>query len=116
MEQQKINIGRRIRDRRQKLRIKQNVLAQRLDISNNHLSAIENGKENPSIEILIKICHALEVTPDYLLLGVMHANNVPQNLIDSLRLCREDDIKLIQILVEALVQRNQKKWNEQYYV
>ena len=115
MDQQKVDIGRRIKRRRQDLKIKQNALAERLDISNNHLSAIENGKENPSIEILIKICHSLKVTPDYLLLGAMHSNNVPMNILDSLRLCREEDIELFQIMVETLVARNERAWNEPHY-
>lgn len=42
-------IGKRISDRRKKLGIKQNILAEKLDISNNHMSGIENGKATPSV-------------------------------------------------------------------
>lgn len=62
-----VDMGKRIRDRRKKLGILQYRLAETLDISNNHMSAIENGRENLSIDLLIHICHELDVTPDYLL-------------------------------------------------
>ena len=37
------------------------------------MSSIENGRQKPSLDIFIRICDLLNVTPDYLLLGSMHA-------------------------------------------
>lgn len=99
-------MGNRIKLRRKELRIKQSELAEKLDISNNHISSIENGREKPSLDILLKICEELCVTPDYLLLGNIHANDLPQNITDSLRLCSNDDIELVRQFVEILVNRN----------
>lgn len=73
-------MGNRIKSRRKELRIKQSELAESLDISNNHISSIENGREKPSLDMFLKICDELKVTPDYLLLGNVHAKNVPQTL------------------------------------
>ena len=78
-------MGNRIKIRRKELRIKQAELAERLNISNNHMSSIENGRQKPSLDIFIRICDLLNVTPDYLLLGSMHAYNIPQDIIDSKR-------------------------------
>ena len=83
--------------------IKQNVLAEKISISNNHMSGIENGKERPSIELLLKICDELNVTPDYLLLGNMHSDNVPKSISDILRLCSDEDIELIQHISQYIV-------------
>ena len=80
MEFDKKEMGRRISERREKLKIKQNALAEKLDINNNHLSSIETGKVSPSLDLFIKICKELKVTPDYLLEGAMHSNNVPENM------------------------------------
>ena len=74
-------MGKRIKLRRNELKIKQAELAETLGISNNHMSSIETGKERPSMEVFINICEELKVTPDYLLLGTMHANDIPQNII-----------------------------------
>lgn len=107
--------GQRIQKRRKSMGIKQYDLAERLGISNNHLSGIENGTQNTTIEILVRICDELQVTPDYLLLGAMHSNNVPLDIIENLRLCSQEDIELTKLIVNAMVERNQKKWNKENY-
>lgn len=61
MENQFIEMGKRIKMRRKELRINQNTLAELLDISNNHMSSIETGKQKPSMEIFIRICEELLV-------------------------------------------------------
>ena len=116
LKRQYIEMGNRIKLRRKELRIKQSELAEKLDISNNHISSIENGREKPSLEILLGICEELKVTPDFLLLGNMHANNIPQDIIDGLRLCNEEDIELMRKIVEIMINRNQNNWNEKNFV
>ena len=86
-------MGNRIKIRRKELRIKQAELAEQLNISNNHMSSIENGRQKPSLDIFIRICNLLNVTPDYLLLGNMHAYNIPQDIIDELRSCTRAGIQ-----------------------
>ena len=46
-------MGERISHRRQTLHIKQNILAEKLNISNNHLSSIENGRVSPSFDLML---------------------------------------------------------------
>lgn len=101
-------MGNRIKIRRKELRIKQAELAEKLNISNNHMSSIENGRQKPSLDIFIQICNLLSVTPDYLLLGSMNAYNIPQDIIDKLRLCSPSDVELAGDFIELLVKRNNK--------
>lgn len=108
-------MGRRIKLRRKELHFRQRELAEQLSISNNHISAIENGRERPSIELLLDLCEKLEVTSDYILLGNIHANNIPLNIMDNLRLCRNEDIELVSKFVELLVERNIKKFNQDHF-
>lgn len=107
-------IGNRIQMRRKELGMKQYVLAEQLDISNNHMSSIENGREKPSLEILLHICDILKITPDYLLLGNMHTDDISQDILASLRLCSKEDVKLARDFIELLVERNQTKWNQNH--
>lgn len=100
------DMGNRIKLRRKELRIKQAELAEMLNISNNHMSSIENGRQKPSLDTFIQICSLLKVTPDYLLLGNMHAYNIPQDITDKLRLCSQADIELARDFIELLVKRN----------
>lgn len=102
-------IGHRIANRRKKMNIKQHVLAERLGISNNHMSGIENGKEKPSIPLLAKICETLNVTPDFILLGNMRSNRVSKDISDLLQLCSDDEIELIMKLVQHFIDLRMKK-------
>ena len=109
-------MGQRIKIRRKELKIKQGELAEYLDISNNHMSSIENGREKPSLDIFIGICNSLAVTPDYLLLGTMHAYNIPQDISDKLRLCNQSDIELARDFIELLVIRNGNTYTKSDHV
>ena len=98
-------MGNRIKIRRKELHLTQAHLAEQLNVSNNHLSSIENGREKPSFEVFLKISELLHVTPDYLLLGTINTNSVPQQIIDNLKLCSAEDIRLVQQITEFLIQR-----------
>lgn len=106
MELDKVELGRRLAKQRKKLKIKQHQLAERVGVNSNHISSIEHGKVTPSLECFVKICDVLETTPDYLLEGAMHSNNVPQNIMDHLRLCTDPDIDLVACIVKFLADRN----------
>ena len=116
MKQQLIDMGNRIKNRRKELNIKQSELAEQIGISNNHMSTIECATGKPSIDAFLNICDILKVTPDYLLLGSMHADNVSQNIIDKLRLCNDDDLWVIEQLVEAMVRKNSYDWNKRNHI
>lgn len=92
--------------------ISQNFLAEKVDISRNHLSNIERGREKPSFDVLINLCNILRVTPDYLLMGTMHSHGVPQNLIDSLA----QDIALLEDIVHHMVIRQESDWNNDNFI
>jgi len=62
-------IGKRIAKRRDVLDMTQAELAEKADLSATYTGNVERGAKC-SIETLLKICAALDVTPDYLLLGV----------------------------------------------
>lgn len=116
MELDYTRLGQRIAKRRKDKGIRQNILAERMGISNNYLSGIECGKEHPSLEVLIKLCNELEVTPDYLLMGNMRSNQVPQNILEGLQLCSEEDIALISVMLGHMIERRGEKWNRDNFI
>ena len=59
-------MGQRIKLRRKELKISQTELAELIDVSNNHMSNIENAKTKPSMEIFSFI---LMMEEKYVLLG-----------------------------------------------
>ena len=54
-------IGRRIKEARQGKGLSQEALSEKIGMSAKYLSSIERGKENPTLDTLIKLADALEV-------------------------------------------------------
>lgn len=96
-------IGNRIKMRRKSCGLKQSELAESIDISTTHMSSIENGKQHPSVYVLIRLSEQLRTTPDFFLLGSMRPNNISLNIIDSLKLCDESHLLLIESLISAVI-------------
>ena len=103
------SFGKNIKRRRKNLGIPQYELAERLDISPNHLSSLETGKTKPSFDLLCKLCVEINVPPDYLMLGSMHSNNVPQNIVDKLKLCSSDTLYTVSDIIDILIERQDRQ-------
>ena len=102
MDDLKKIIGERIRQRRKECGLKQYELAEKLDISNNHMSSIENGKKNMSQELLVKVCDEFHVTPDFIFLGALRSNNVPRDIYERLQTFEEDTLSLTLEIIEVI--------------
>ena len=62
-------IGAKIKKRRKLLRLTQEEVAERVDISNQHMSNSERAKSIPSTEVIMKLAVVLDTTPDEFLVG-----------------------------------------------
>ena len=80
-------MGQRIAARRKALGLRQAQVCERCDINGNYLSNIERAVSIPSLEVLMRICTALDTTPDALLLGTSSRgdNGLRQELSEQLR-------------------------------
>ena len=61
METKKL-IGLRIKELRRTRNMSQDTLSEKVGISSKYLSSIERGKENPTLDTLLKLATALNVT------------------------------------------------------
>lgn len=64
-------IGKKIKKYREAAGLKQEELAEIIDVSPNHLSAIERDVKTPKLETFIRIVNALHVTSDEILVDVI---------------------------------------------
>jgi transcriptional regulator with XRE-family HTH domain len=62
-------IGKRIRYRREAAKYSQEQLAEKLELSTNHISSMECGKSLLTTKRLLELCDVLGGTPNYYLLG-----------------------------------------------
>ena len=65
------SIGRNIRKYRLMKKLRQEDLAERTNLTNNYIGAIERGEKLPSLETLIVIINALGVSADMILVDVI---------------------------------------------
>lgn len=71
MEDLLTQIGKRILERRKQLRLTQEELAERANITSQTISSAELGKKALRPENIIKVSEALDVSTDYLLRGII---------------------------------------------
>lgn len=95
MQQKKqinIEIGCRVQEVREQRGLTQEKFAELLDVGVQHVSKIERGVAGTSLVTLKKICQILDVSADYLLLGIgsmqdsdrisKQLHNLPSNQAD----------------------------------
>ncbi len=57
-----VSIGNRVKNLRIDKGLSQEELARRIDFDRTYLSRVESGKQNMTVETLLKICEGLDVT------------------------------------------------------
>lgn len=78
MDELLTQIGKRILARRKQMRMTQEELSEKAGITAQTVSSAELGKKALRPENIIRICSALEISTDYLLLGKVSANDYSQ--------------------------------------
>lgn len=94
-------IGIRLAKRRKELKYTQPQLAEIVGISKNHISQFENGG-SVSLEVLLDLCDALNITPDYLLLGTIR-DTPTDDFIDLVKLCNDYEISILSDTANSLI-------------
>ncbi|HOT59138.1 MAG TPA: helix-turn-helix transcriptional regulator [Spirochaetia bacterium] len=100
-------LGERIAKRRKVLNMTQDDVAEATGLSNNHISNIENSHSIPSIDTLIRICDAIDTTPNYLLLGIAAHTDAEDDLrhqiSQRLKLCDQKKLRLIERFISWII-------------
>ena len=104
-------IGNRIKKYRKQKGFTQAQLAEIIDISI-HMSHLETGSVAMSLECMIKVCNALEVSPDDLLIGEFELNNnaTIKQLAEITKNLSSDENKLL-IDFALLLEKNKPNRN-----
>ena len=92
------DIGKRISSLRKLHHITQETLAERMNLSTKHISAVERGVSSLSLEKMIEICGILDCSLDYLILGKELGNDsapLPNFVLDILGSGDKNEIELL---------------------
>lgn len=100
-------VGQKIKDKRLKLGITQEQLAEKCDISVSYIAHIERGTKSLSLETAVKVSNALNVSLDYLLIDEIHDNSrIIEALESELDRCTPKQIdkfiKLSRVLIQNI--------------
>ncbi len=100
-------MGFRISTQRRKLNMTQEELAEKVDVSVKHISAIETGRTKANISLLYDIATCLDVTIDYFTFGIVKKNKL-EEIEEYLRECTDEEVDIIKVMVKALADNHQK--------
>ena len=70
-----IKIGFKIKQARLKLKLSQEQLSEKCDISTSYLGHIERGTRKLSLDTLVSLCSALDLSTDYVLLDSLPSSD-----------------------------------------
>lgn len=99
-------IGARIKSIRNKRGITQDQLSEGVEINPKYLSSIERGKENPTLNILLKLAQSLDVNLDEIFSNVQIEDPASRRLLIDSLLDKADDeqLRLAYKILAAVIQ------------
>lgn len=104
-------IGKRIREKRIKKNLTQEMLAASVGISNPHISNIERGRTKVSLSTLTDIANCLDTTVDELLCDNLKRGKVffDEDISNEIKKCSDEDIKIVYDVIKSLVESLQNR-------
>jgi len=98
-------IGARIKEIRSKRGITQDQLSERMEINPKYLSSIERGKENPTLNTLLKLSESLEVSLDevFSLVEIEDPDKRKSLIISLLDEANDEQLKLAFKILSAII-------------
>lgn len=95
-------MGERIMTRRKQLRMTQEELADRMDVSTQMISYAEQGRKAIRPENLIKLCAALDISADYILTGAAPAQESGRIAAKLSRLT-EEQLRQVETVIDCCI-------------
>lgn len=99
-----IEMGVRINKKRRSMKMTQEQLAEKMDVSVQMISNLELGKKAIRPENLVKLCTILNVSADYLLMGTYYACD-STNAFSNYERLSEQQKRLINELINEMLGR-----------
>jgi Predicted transcriptional regulators len=104
------SIGGRIKQYRKEAHLSQSQLAEMIDVSTKYVSVLERSAKPPSLETLINIANALNISTDMLLCDTLNVQfNIKQTIIgEKIKDLPTKEQSKIMAVVDVLIEQAQK--------
>ncbi|MGI6722402.1 MAG: helix-turn-helix domain-containing protein [Anaerovoracaceae bacterium] len=108
------DMGARIRTARIRKELTQEELAEMIGASDTYISRIENGRGTPSLDLVVDIMNALELSPNELFCGIVESAK-PNLLMETADLLNKFSAERISVFNQQmeLELREREKWQKE---
>ena len=104
-KQQLIEIGQRLRQRRQELGLTREKMSELADIGSGYYSQLEVGTSQMSIDTLIKLSQSMHLPMEYILFGSGYEAGDTSAISDLLSRCTTRELKLAEEVLKLFLMK-----------
>lgn len=104
-KQQLIEIGQRLRQRRQELDLTREKMSELADIGTGYYGQLEVGTSQMSIDTLIKLSKSMHLPMEYILFGSGYESGDASAVVDLLSHCTPRELKLAEDVLKLFLMK-----------
>ena len=104
-KQQLIEIGQRLRQRRQELGLTRDKMSELADIGSGYYGQLEVGTSQMSIDTLIKLSRSMHLPMEYILFGTGYQPGDSDAVIDLLQRCTPRELALAKEMLKLFLMK-----------
>lgn len=104
-KQQLIEIGQRLRQRRQELDLTREKMSELADIGTGYYGQLEVGTSQMSIDTLIKLSKSMHLPMEYILFGSGYESGDASAVVDLLSHCTPRELKLAEEVLKLFLMK-----------
>ena len=97
-----LEVGNRIRNVREELRMSRNVFSEKINISESYLAQLELGNKSLGMNTLISLCEYTGYSADYFLFGKDINDNLCKKIIRMVSILPEDYLDLVYEVIRSI--------------
>ncbi|MDD5945943.1 MAG: helix-turn-helix domain-containing protein [Clostridia bacterium] len=105
-KKQLLEIGHRLRTRRQELGLTREKMSELADIGSGYYGQLEVGTSQMSVDTLIKLSRSMHLPIEYILFGDDYEKGDPSALIDLLKNCTPRELSLAEEVLKLFLMKN----------
>ncbi|MBQ3181068.1 MAG: helix-turn-helix domain-containing protein [Firmicutes bacterium] len=107
-KQELVEIGQRLRERRQQLGLTRDKMSELADIGSGYYGQLEVGTSQMSIDTLIKLSRSMHLPMEYILFGTGYQPGDPDAVIDLLQHCTPRELSLAREVLKLFLMKNDR--------
>lgn len=104
-KQQRIEIGQRLRQRRQELGLTRDKMSELADIGSGYYGQLEVGTSQMSIDTLIKLSRSMHLSMEYILFGEGYEPGDSSAVMDLLQRCTPRELSLAEEVLKLFLMK-----------